>query len=315
MRELITVIVPVYNAARTIKTCAKCLTDQSFGDYEVIFVNDGSTDESEEILKQICAKNDKFQFVTTENGGAGAARNVGMDKATGDYICFVDADDVISENYLKQLHDLAVKTDADVVCAKYAKNKTADFELIVKETEVISGDKAIDALLQMKIDNGPVAKLFKRDVIGKKRMPNYAVAEDLYFNYEVFKDAKKIAINDSVMYSYLIKTGSLTKRFSPERMGSLEAVERINDSEKSFYSKARLFMEAYFICEAIILAKATEQYSSEYGIVCNILERERGTILRDKRATRRQKLVARLLGFGPKLAVKVTTAKQRVKRH
>ena len=98
---LISVIVPVYNSAKTIKRLAKCLAAQTDEEYEVIFVNDGSTDETAVILKEFCADKKNFKIVTTKNGGAGAARNAGIDKASGDYICFADSDDLVSPNYVK----------------------------------------------------------------------------------------------------------------------------------------------------------------------------------------------------------------------
>lgn len=312
---LISVIVPVYNSAKTIKRLVKCLAAQTDEEYEVIFVNDGSTDETAEILKEFCADKKNFKIVTTKNGGAGAARNAGIDKASGDYICFADSDDLVSPNYVKQLRKIATESGADVVCTKYARNQKTDYEHIVNKSEIVAGAAAVDALLQMKIDNGPVAKLFSRKLVGNIRMPNVMVAEDLYFNYEVLEKAKKVALNDSVLYSYIETTGSLsTKRFSPERMGSLEIVQKIDAKEKSFYSEARVFMEAYFICELIVLAKAEKEYPDEYKKVCDILTKERKNILSDARATVRQKLIARLLKFGPKMTVRVMTAKSSIRR-
>ena len=110
---------------------------------------------------------DKFQFITIKNGGAAMARNFGIDKAKGDYICFVDADDIVSPNYLKTLRQLISENSADVVCIKYARNKIDYFEKITDVKSIISGNEAIDALLRMKIDNGPVAKIYTKEVIGR----------------------------------------------------------------------------------------------------------------------------------------------------
>lgn len=313
MREIISVIIPVYNAEKTIKRCADSLIAQTDGNFEVVFVNDGSTDKTEQILEKICEKIDTFKYYTKKNGGAASARNFGIEKACGELICFVDSDDIVSPNYLKQMRKLLAENEADVVCAKYARNRASGFEKLSDKIEVVDGQGAVDELLRMKIDNGPVAKLFAKKAIGETRMPNIAVAEDLYFNYQVFKRSNKVVLNDSVVYSYIKAKDSLTTRkFSLERMGSLEAVKKINAEEKSFYSEARLFMEAYFVCEQIVLAKAEKIFSAEYAEVCGILKHGRKKILSDKRSTKRQRLIAVLLKLGPVFTVKVMTAKSRL---
>ena len=311
----ISVIIPLYNSAKTLRRLAKSLYAQTDDDYEVVFVDDCSIDDSPEVLAEICKDRKNYRVIKTKkNGGSAGSRNFGIENTDGELICFVDSDDIISPNYLKKMRELLVENDADVVCTKYARNKLSDFEKIVNKSEVLGGEATVEALLQMKIDNGPVAKLFTRKAIGANRMPNVAVAEDLYFNYRVLKKAKTVVLNDSVLYSYIKTKDSLsTKHFSVERMGSLEAVKMIDDEEKSFYSMARLFMEAYFICEKIVLAKGTKEFEAEYKTVCDILNRDRKKILDDKRSTRRQRLIATALRFGPTLTVKLMTAKSRLR--
>lgn len=314
MSSEISVIIPVYNAAKTLHRLAKGLAMQINKDFEAIFVNDGSTDESGEILKEICKTEKNYRVITTKNSGAAAARNLGMDKAEGEYICFIDADDLISPNYLKKMRELMVENDADVVCTKYARNKKEDFEKLSNKSETMCGGEAINALLRMEIQNGPTAKLFSRKVVGKTRMPNVTVAEDLYFNYKVFKRATKVIVNDSAMYSYMKTEESLSNRhFSTDRMGSLIAVKKIDAEENSFYSMARVFMEAYFICELIVLSKGQKEFAAEYETVCDILKKTRKKILNDKRSTKRQRLIATALRFGSSFTVRLMTAKSRLK--
>ena len=314
MNTLISVIVPVYNAEKTIERCAKSIVAQTDKNFEVLFVNDGSTDKSKELLNKICASRGNFKLFTTKNGGAAAARNFGIDKANGDYICFVDADDIVSPNYIKTLRQLISENSADVACIKYARNKIDYFEKITDVKSIISGNEAIDALLRMEIANGPVAKIYTKEVIGRVRMPDVAVAEDLYFNYLVFKHAKKVVLNDSVAYSYIEARGSLSNSFSIDRMKSLDIVQKIDAMEHSFYSGARVFMEAYFICERMIISGKNKVYKNEYKKLCSILAKERKTILNDERSTKRQRLIATALKLGPVFTAKLMTAKSRIKR-
>ena len=313
--DLISVIIPVYNGEPVIERCAKSLAAQTYENFEVIFINDGSTDNSESILKNICAQEKRCSFVTVKNSGAGMARNCGIDKANGDYICFIDIDDLVSPNYLTKLHEVLIETNADIACADYVRNRKKDFEQLTTDNVILSAEEAVNSLLKMDIKNGPSVKLYKKSVIGNIRMPDYAVAEDLFFNYQVFKKANRVAVNHSIIYSYIATDGSLSSaNFSKKRMGSLEAVKRIHASENSFYSKARLFMEAYFICELIILSGTENEYTAEYQEVLDILMKNRKEILADKRSTKRQKLIARLLKFGPKKTVRFMNIKRTVRR-
>ena len=313
--DLISVIIPVYNSEATIERCIRSLKTQTYDNYEVIFINDGSTDNSKQILETICKQEDNYSLITINNSGAGMARNHGIDQAKGNYICFVDVDDIVSPNYLTKLHEALTKTGADIACADYIRNRKGDFETLTTKNNSLSTEEAVNNLLKMDIKNGLPAKLYKKTVIGDIRMPEYAVAEDLFFNYQIFKRAKIVTINHSVIYSYIATDGSLSSAaFSKKRMGSLEAVKRIHETEDNFYSKVRLFMEAYFICELIVLSKMEEKYPTEYQEVLNILVENRKDILTDKRSTKRQKLIARLLKFGPKKTVHFMNIKRTVKR-
>lgn len=311
----ISVIIPVYNCEQYLARCFDGIKSQTFTDFETILVDDGSTDKSAEIIKEFCKTQSNAKLFTIKHGGrSGLTRNKGLDEACGDYIVFVDGDDIISPNYLNKLYELVEKNNADIACAEYAKNRTSDFEQLSDSTKILDSKKAVNSLLKMEIKNGPVVKIFRRNIIGKTRMPDYTVAEDLYFNYEVFQKAQRIAVNDSVIYSYITNQDSQsTRAFTPERMGSLEAVKMINTSENSFYSKARLFMEAYFICESIILSKSVKKYPAEYCEVYDIMMQNRKDILNSDKSSKRQKLTARLLVFGPTFAVNILTFKRRLR--
>ena len=313
--DLITIIIPVYNGADYIGDCVEGIKSQTYTNYEVFFINDGSIDGSDKILTEYCQNNPNFFLINIKNCGAGLARNYGIDHARGKYICFIDVDDKIAPHYLQKLHDLITTLSADVACAEYVKNKKTDFEVLSDETKILTGQQAVDDLLSMKIKNGPAVKIYTREVIGNMRMPNYCVAEDLFFNYWVFKNAQRVIVNDSILYSYTVGNNSLsTREFSPQRMDSIEAVNKINENEHSFYSILRLFMEAYFIIEKIILAKGEDKFSQEYRIAKETLTLYRETVVNDKRTPARQKLVARLLKFGPKFTVNIMTMKQKAQK-
>ena len=113
------VIVPVYNAEKTLRRCLDSILRQTFSDYEVILVDDGSKDSSLDICKSYCAKDKRFSVLHQENSGVSKARNRGLDSAKGNYICFVDSDDTITSDYLEQVNNAATAQKTDAIFIGY----------------------------------------------------------------------------------------------------------------------------------------------------------------------------------------------------
>ena len=114
MNELISVIIPVYNVEQYVESCLNSVIDQSYTNLEIILVDDGSTDRSGEICGQYALKDSRIKVIHEENAGLGEARNRGLRIASGDYICFVDSDDWIEEDYCKELAQAAERTNSDI---------------------------------------------------------------------------------------------------------------------------------------------------------------------------------------------------------
>ena len=114
----ITVIIPVYNVEKFLRTCLDSVINQTYQNLEIICVNDGSTDSSPEILKEYFEKDDRIIIINKENGGLSSARNAGLDAATGEYVAFLDSDDWISKNFCKELLKSIIKTHSDAAIAQ-----------------------------------------------------------------------------------------------------------------------------------------------------------------------------------------------------
>ena len=118
MRPTISIIIPVYNVQDYLTSCIESIIKQDYKDYEAIFINDGSTDDSLEILKQYVKTDKRFKLISQKNSGLSSARNTGINQAKGKYITFIDSDDWISKNYVGALVYNAEKYDADIVSIK-----------------------------------------------------------------------------------------------------------------------------------------------------------------------------------------------------
>lgn len=119
MDYIITIVVPIYNVEEYLEECIESILRQSYKDYEVILVDDGSTDQSGSLAERYAESRNHFTVLHKENGGISSARNMGIQRAQGKYICFVDADDILQEDYLQQLYLAAEQKDADMVFCDY----------------------------------------------------------------------------------------------------------------------------------------------------------------------------------------------------
>ena len=119
--DKISIIVPVYNTEKYIKKCIDSILNQTYNNIELIIINDGSTDNSENIIKKIIKNKSNVKYKKIKNSGVAHARNVGLDLVTGKYVGFIDSDDYISKDMYKELYETAIKEKSDIVTSGYNK--------------------------------------------------------------------------------------------------------------------------------------------------------------------------------------------------
>ncbi|MBE6677740.1 MAG: glycosyltransferase family 2 protein [Ruminococcaceae bacterium] len=237
---MISVIIPVYNCEKYIERCVNSLLCQSFNDFELIIVNDGSTDNTERVCQKLQEKDGRIRLHNKENGGVSSARNFGMENAKGDYISFLDGDDYVPQNYLSVLFE-AVKgaeiSVCDIACIKNGK-ETKRFTCKKKTLNTI---EAIELLLSRKdINSGPYGKLFSKNVVEGLRFPPMKAYEDILFVLEAFKKANTIACTDKTEYVYDNGTGGAmtgyAKRPTSDVVTMAKAVLEYLDNNKEKFS-------------------------------------------------------------------------------
>lgn len=207
-KTLISVIIPVHNAEDTLDVCIQSVEMQEFKDYEIILVDDGSTDQSGIICDTRAEENDKIRVFHTENKGAAAARNYGVRQAKGEAVAFVDSDDTVSEIYLSYLWELMQEYGAEIAVCSYDKvyegNKV--IEVDVGENEVrfcISGEDAVECLLYQKYFlSVPWGMISKKELWDKVQFPEDTKAEDMGTIYKLFAAAEKVAYGSESEYQY-----------------------------------------------------------------------------------------------------------------
>lgn len=221
--ELISIIIPVYNAENYITNTIQALQAQTYKNLEVIFVNDGSSDNTEKVCMEQIKDDNRFCIYTKENSGPSATRNYGLNFAKGTYLAFIDGDDYIYPDYIKYLYELIKKYDADMANCEYYKLLDTQtppvFNADVKEM-VFNRTEALQKMYCKTYLTGyPCLKLFKREMIQDIRFPediNYA--EDIVFVDKVLKKCRKVAYGNRILYLYYQHASSITHKIDSERL-------------------------------------------------------------------------------------------------
>lgn len=242
----ISVIVPVYNVEKYLRKCFDSLVNQTLKDIEIIIINDGSPDNSKEIIDEYAKKYPKMiKALHKENGGLGDARNDGVKMSKGEYIAFVDSDDFVEIDMFEKLYSQAIKDKADlVICGYNVYNE--DYKLLYSTPSIddsVSDNRMINIVLG---DNAVWNRLYKRELIvdNKMKFRTRVWYEDIDYKINVLLHSKKISTIKDGLYNYLVRQGSIMNNSNIEK--NLEILAAFDQ-----------------ILEYCKLAKKTKKYSAE----------------------------------------------------
>ena len=248
---MISVIVPVYNVEEYLEECLNSIQHQTYTDIEVILVNDGSTDASKEICERYCQQDPRFHLINQENKGLSGARNRGMTESKGEFITFVDSDDVIKDDMLEQLLKHMTSEEMDIVECWYTNDKKEIETPAPENVKIIFQGNAKEALVSLCEDNivrlNAVAKLYRREVILNFPFLEGLFYEDVYGGMGILKHIHKIVKIDYTGYYYRVRSGSIMNReFSLKNLDLFaicDKVEQLYDGNADSlpYVQLRLF--------------------------------------------------------------------------
>ena len=236
---MISIIIPVYNVENYLEECLKSVQSQTYTNIEVILVNDGSTDKSKLICERYCKEDRRFHLLNQENQGQSVARNMGVAASTGEFIAFVDSDDIILLNYLETLmHYMA--EDVDIVESQFTVSKKKFLDEKTKEPTIIfEGDsqEAVKAFSNHTLSVNPVTKLYRRTVVESVPYLEGIIFEDIYSGVGMLKYIRKIIKLDYVGYYYRQHQSSTMHRtFTPKNLDvftvSDKLIELYSDREE-----------------------------------------------------------------------------------
>ena len=222
---LVSVIVPVYNVEKDVGRCIKSIIAQDFEDFELLLVNDGSTDNSADICRSF--SDERIRYFEKPNGGLASARNFGLLHAEGEFLYCVDSDDFIEADCLSFCLEKQRETDADVVlCGYFMDNGDGRSEITATEG-VFSGEEINGQMVELKSKNliDPAwNKLYRLSFLREHdmRFPEGEIYEDTDFNLRLLQCKPKIAVSKRCFYHYVLHMGSITRRYNPEKLATIK---------------------------------------------------------------------------------------------
>lgn len=210
----VSIIVPVYNVERYVEKCIRSILNQSYQNIEIIIIDDGSMDNSYNVCADLQKESpDKIELFKKENGGLSSARNFGLSQAKGEYISFVDSDDIVSQDFIEKLVSLLEKTGSSISCcqvAKFDNDEKPKFTHTIEHSEY-NTKNAIELLVTDKITSHAWNKLYVASLFQNIEFPIGRNYEDIFIMYKLFKKAKKVTLyNNAKLYGYLQRKGSIT---------------------------------------------------------------------------------------------------------
>lgn len=219
--EKISVIIPMYNTESYIRQCIRSLRNQTYDNIEIIVVDDGSTDKGAAICRELKGYDDRIQLIVQENKGVSAARNAGLEIATGKYVFFLDSDDAIHPLLFEELIRQAEEFEADIALCEYEKQHAIWMERVLKELSVkdirpvwqIVEQEESEEWIHMKYASAlmRVGALVNRELVGELRFDeNLIYGEDTLFMYRLVCKGVRIAYSDKAWYYYRMHTESVT---------------------------------------------------------------------------------------------------------
>ena len=301
MGGLISVIIPVYNAEKYLRKCLDSVLNQTYKNLEIIAVNDGSTDNSLQILNDYALKYGNILVVDKENGGVCSARNVGIEKARGEYLTFLDSDDFFIDTALEVLYDNLIKNQADIasglLCANASELKfDENYPIEIWENTLLLEK----CLLDNRFTYSSCAKLFRADFLKDVRfVEGKKIHEDSYFVFCLSLKQPKFVACDVYIYNYSINENSASHAnfsekyfdilyFAEQKYKCIEIQYReLIDSAKNMLVKANLAMLQCFLNtknksykKDIIKCKKVVRENSKYFIPAIIGDKKRFLIVK-----------------------------------
>lgn len=242
--EKVSIIIPVYNAFNTIDKCIDSVMNQTYKNIELLLINDGSKDKSLTKLRKYESKYDFIKVIDKENEGVAKTRNLGIKKATGKYVMFIDNDDFIKEDYVETYVNEIVNSGSDVVIGGFKRVNT--------KGKILYENGLKNTHWSRYIITAPWAKIFRRDYLidNKVEFLSYAIGEDVYFTISLFLSNPVTTIIDYKGYNWLYNDSSVSntiQRGLNDKIDIIYFLDKIYDLNKSNDMYVNYYIKRYYV--------------------------------------------------------------------
>ena len=249
MNDLVSVIVPVYNTELYVRECIESVINQTYKNWELILIDDGSTDNSGEICEEY--KNDKIVVLHQKNGGQSKARNIALKICKGDYIVFLDSDDRLISNALEILYFNIISNNADICCGgirifENLKEKEIHMNF---HSSVMTGKEACEKMfLLQELDSNTVAKMYRSTLWKNVTFPEGSIFEDVPIMYKIMLGCNRVSYKNKLVYEQRSRDGSTTKsNFTEARITYTKYTNRVYKDIKQNYPELESAAKVYYL--------------------------------------------------------------------
>ena len=320
MGEKISVIVPVYNVEAYLERCVESILHQTYTNFELILINDGSTDSSGQICDHLANQYENIKVYHIENAGVSNARNMGIQLATGSWVTFIDSDDFVTQDYLATLASAVEGLNVGFVIAPlhHIKNGiVTDLPPHSGKTELWSTEETMKELLMTsRTSFFPVAKLFKRDLLTDEKFnTNYHLAEDALFLTELLLKTRCSSVFiDKPIYYYDHREGSATTSVNRHVFDTIKVYTRIIAQVSQVFPNLKYELInrecwSYITVYDKIIFTSREEYQKEKAELRNWIVQHRHEIWKDAYFTTFRKVAILSLVISPWLYKKIVGLK------
>jgi len=279
--ERISIIVPVYNSAKYLIRCVKSLVHQTYNDLEIVLINDGSTDDSGRICDGFAKKDKRIKVLHQQNKGVSAARNTGLNIATGKWIGFVDSDDYVDNRMFENLLLVAQSTDAEIVVCGYVTKYLDGHEMVMAKADiptVMSGLEALEYVLKPRCMEGFLCnKLFHQKFFNqsdKLLREDIFFCEDLLFVVEAFINSKYVAYLPNAFYHYCMQEHGAMANYGLKRETELLAKRNVLSLVKGISRKYTDYVKIGYVDSTVSMLYAVACQGEYRQGVRHYLQRE-----------------------------------------
>lgn len=315
---MISVIVPVYNVEQYLDKCIQSLMEQTYTDFEILLVDDGSTDSCPAICDEYAKKDSRIRSLHKQNGGLSDARNYGVNFAKGEYVTFIDSDDYVDSSYLETLDSLLKKYNSDIAVTGITTFTEDNIPSVASDAKehVYTGLQAFEKMLyQDTLDTSACAMLIPLKMAKGIPFPVGKYHEDEFTTYKYYVASTKVAVTTAKQYFYLQRAGSIMHSFGKSSMDELEAADNLVDYCKNNYPDIVAAAESKKFSDYCQVLLSNEKIKIEnpevYHRITQYLNAKKIQMLLDKKARLKNRVAAGCLMFGDAFLYHIFKLKKR----